>query len=126
MPNRSIRRLLRAVITMPRNPPAQRILALFESERRGIMAADFTALDVLRTEKEALLAQLEHGMPQLTAADLARISQAAQRNQGLIAAALRGLRDAHQPKPRPAFSTYSASGDRAAYPAAPPAFERKA
>ncbi|ARO15398.1 hypothetical protein BVG79_02058 [Ketogulonicigenium robustum] len=106
------------------DPLHTRALALFDAERQALLHADFDALATLLTQKESLAAALDHA--ELAPAVVADIARAAQRNQNLFAAAIRGLRTARTQAAPPSFSTYSQAGTRAAFQATRPAFEHKA
>ncbi|RWR08269.1 hypothetical protein [Paenirhodobacter populi] len=73
-----------------RNTPATRLSGILEQERRAILSGDFARLPQLIEAKERLTsAPLD-----LSREDAAALQQAAQQNQRLLSASLRGVRSA--------------------------------
>lgn len=107
----------------------QAILDLLVAERQAILTGDFDALPTLAVRKESLFGLLEAG--QVTVPGLRQIGAQVSRNQRLLAAALRGLREVSDRlglvrDMRQGFSTYDRQGQKSVVAAGKPAFEHKA
>lgn len=104
------------------------ILDLLAAEREAILTGMFEALPALAGRKESLFAALEQrpGTPP----GLRRIGAQVSRNQRLLAAALRGLREVSDRLGvvrdlRQGFSTYDSHGQKSTVAASKPGFEHK-
>jgi hypothetical protein len=105
------------------------ILDLLVAEREAILTGDFGALPPLALRKESLFGRLEAG--QVNVPGLRRIGAQVSRNQRLLAAALRGLREVSDRLGlvrdlRQGFSTYDSQGQKSTVAAGKPTFEHKA
>lgn len=105
------------------------LLDLLAAERTAILAGEFRALPDMALRKEVLFAALDAGAINIPV--LRRIGAQVSRNQRLLAAALRGLREVSDRLGlvrdlRQGFSTYDSQGQKSVVTADKPAFEHKA
>lgn len=106
----------------------QTLLDLLAEERQSILSGAFDKLPGLAGRKEALFAEL--AQTAVTVPKLRRIGAQVSRNQRLLAAALRGLREVSDRlgivrEVRDSFSTYDSTGQKSTVAPLRPAFERK-
>jgi flagellar biosynthesis/type III secretory pathway chaperone len=107
----------------------QTLLDLLTEERQAIMAGQFDKLSGLAGRKEALFGDL--AMAAVTVPRLRQIGIQVSRNQRLLAAAMRGLREVGDRlglvrDVRDNLSTYDKSGLKTTVVSTRPSFERKA
>lgn len=110
--------------------PAAALAQLLAEERACLLSGDLAALPRLIAAKERLLG-LVGSAAAPSAAVLARLRDAAERNQGLLDAALRGVQAARtrletMRSGGPALNTYDASGRAATLGDRGPSVERRA
>lgn len=116
--------------TGPAAACAEDLAALLAEERARLLAGDLAVVPALIFRKERLLSHLQTGAPP-PAPVLERLKAAAQANQGLLDAALRGVRAARERLESlraggAALSTYDARGRAATLTSARPSVERRA
>lgn len=107
----------------------QRLLDLLTEERQAILTGQFHRLPGLAGRKESLFVDLTAA--EVTAPRLRQIGKQVGRNQRLLAAALRGIREVGDRlglvrEVRDTLSTYDSSGQKTTVASARPSFERKA
>ena len=107
----------------------QTLLDLLAEERQAMLTGRFAAFPDLARRKEAAFARLEQAGLGCTA--LRRIGAQVSRNQRLLGAALRGLRDVGDRLGqvrdlRDGFSTYDSQGQKSTVAGPRPGFEHKA
>lgn len=107
----------------------QRLLDLLTEERQVILTGQFDRLPGLAGRKETLFGDL--AAAEVTVPRLRQIGKQVSRNQRLLAAALRGLREVGDRLGfvrdiRDNLSTYDSSGQKTTVGSARPSFERKA
>lgn len=110
-------------------PVDQAILALLAEERRILLTGDFGAFADLALRKQALFVRL--GSAALSVARLRRVGAQVSRNQRLLSAAQRGLREvmerlAQVRQMRDGFSTYDSQGQKSTVASPKAGFEHKA
>ncbi len=115
---------------MPSLDPITALWRLLKEERMALLSGDLPALPGLIARKERLLDDLRPGGAPETAA-LDRLRKAAEDNQRLLEAALKGVRAAraHLETARsggPPLSTYDAKGHAEIHGGARPSVERRA
>jgi hypothetical protein len=106
----------------------QTLHALLTEERQAILSGAFDKLQDLAGRKEALFCELVQA--EVTAPNLRRIGVQVSRNQRLLAAALRGIRDVGDRlgtvrEVRDNFSTYDSAGQKLTVAPPRPGFEHK-
>jgi hypothetical protein len=117
-------------VAAPGGDPAAALSQLLSEERACLLSGDLAALPRLIAAKERLLSRVE-AAPAPPTAVLARLRDAAERNQGLLDAALRGVQAARARLETvrnggPALNTYDASGRGATLGDRGPSVERRA
>ena len=105
------------------------LLDLLTEERQAILAGQFDQLPGLAGRKEALFADLASAA--VTVPRLRQIGAQVSRNQRLLAAAMRGLREVGDRldlvrEVRDTLSTYDSGGQKTTVAPARPTFEHKA
>jgi flagellar biosynthesis/type III secretory pathway chaperone len=110
------------------DPLNKALMELLAEERLAILAGEFQRLPTLAGRKVALFAKFE--ATPATVQTLRRIGAQVSRNQKLLGAALRGLREVSDRLGvvrdlRNGFSTYDSQGQKSTVAAARPGFEHK-